>query len=298
MKKISILFVFFAITHVYSQGCSDAGICSFSNSDSENQSNNNNLEFGYIFGKGLEDVTYNGGFISYSRKINEKLSIATKINYSQANGSFGTLGNFSDAFLTGNYRINKNENSALSVSFGAKFPFTLGNRKINEFAVPLDYQPSLGTFDALFGLDYTYKKWNFDVALQLPVFQTNKNSYFDEYSASNDFPTTNLFRRKPDALARITRNITFKNFKNFTFKPNLLAIYHLGNDSYEDIFGNRQTINNSEGLTLNANLITDYKLNSFNILSLSLASPLIVREIRPDGLTRSFTLSLSLKHEF
>lgn len=298
MKNIITIIVSLLITNVYSQGCSDAGICSFSDSNLENKTQKNSLEFGYIFGKGLEDITYNSGFVSYARKINEKLSLALKVNYNQANGSFGTLGNFGDAFLSGNYTLNKKEKSALSVSFGAKIPFTLSNRKINEFSVPLDYQPSLGTFDALFGIDYTFKKWNFDAALQLSVFQTNKNSYFDEYSDSNNFPTTNLFRRKSDALARVTYNLTFKSLTNWTFKPILLAIYHLGNDTYEDIFGNRQTIENSNGLTLNANLITDYKINTFNIVSLSLASPLVVREIRPDGLTRSFTLSLSLKHLF
>jgi hypothetical protein len=88
-----------------------------------------------------------------------------------------------------------------------------------------------------------------------------------------------------------------KNQK-FTYKPNLLFIYHLGNDTYEDIFGNRQEIKNSEGLTINANYITNYKINTANSIEASIAFPIVYREIRPDGLTRSATLGISFKHSF
>lgn len=301
MKKFVLLsgLIIGSISSLYSQGCSDAGICTISTGQKEDttQHYKNALEIGYIFGKGIEDVIYNNGFITYTRTFSKKWSLNTRVTYNQARGSFGTLGQFSDVFLVANYTRVINEKSFLKPSFGLKIPFTSANLKINNIALPMDYQPSLGTFDALFGIDYTYEKWNFDAALQLPVWQTNRNSFFDEYSDSYDFPTTNLFRRKSDMLLRATYTVTTKN-KHWSFKPNILSIYHLGNDTYEDVFGKRQTIKKSEGLTINASIITDFEINSKNSLRLNVAAPLLVRDIRPDGLTRAFVTSFSYQYKF
>jgi hypothetical protein len=72
----------------------------------------------------------------------------------------------------------------------------------------------------------------------------------------------------------------------------------LGQDSYETIFGQRETISGSDGLTINGNLISAYSFNKKNSLELSLATPFVVRDIRPDGLTRSFVASLIYKIAF
>ncbi len=301
MKKIILLSVLIigSTPSLYSQGCSDAGICTISTGQKEDttQHYKNTLETGYTFAKGLEDVTYNNAFIAFTRAFSKKWSLNTRVTYNQASGKFGTSGQFGDIFLVANYTRVINKKSLLKPSFGLKIPFTSANLKINNIALPMDYQPTLGTFDALFGIDYTYKKWNFDAALQLPVWQTNRNAYFDEYSVSNDFPTTNLFRRKPDMLLRAAYTFTTKN-EHWSFRPNILGVYHMGNDTYEDVFGKKQTIKKSEGLTINAAIITDFEINSKNSLRINVAAPLLIREIRPDGLTRAFVTSLSYQYKF
>jgi hypothetical protein len=98
-------------------------------------------------------------------------------------------------------------------------------------------------------------------------------------------------------LVRATYTIKTKNEK-FIFKPNLLFIYHLGQDSYETIFGKRESISGSDGLTINGNLISSYNFNKTNSLELSLATPFLVRDIRPDGLTRKFVAGLIYKVSF
>ena len=181
--------------------------------------------------------------------------------------------------------------------FRMKFPFTRSNLKINGYSLPLDYQASFGIFDLIVGGNLNYKKWDFNAGLQLPVFTINANSYFKEYSGTNEFPSTNLFKRKADALFRTTYTCMTDSHK-FTFKPNILFLYHLGEDSYENIFGNREMINVSDGLTINGNLISVYHLNKKNSIELSLATPFVLREIRPDGLTRSFTAGVIYKVAF
>ena len=301
MKKISSIFVLlvFIITKLYSQGCSDAGICLITNSHhiDSTELKKNSLEVGYIFGKGLEDVIYNNGFIGYTRDLKKNWGLSSRITYNQASGNFGTLGRLGDIFFVMNYKKKFNKNSFLKPSFGLKIPLSASNFKINEISLPLDYQASLGTFDALVGIDYSYKKWSVDAVFQFPLWQINRNSYFDEFSVSNDFPTPNLFKRKPDILLRTAHTLNTKNKKWF-FKPNVMAIYHLGNDTYEDIFGKRQEIKNSEGITINASLITDYNINNKNSLRLNIAAPLLVREIRPDGLTRALVSSISYQYKF
>ena len=282
----------------FAQGCSDAGISSIGNSfQTTDKESKNGIEAGTIFGTGEADVTYISPYLNYTRTINERLSLSSKITYSVTSGNFGQRGAFGDVFLIGNYNWKPKTNTQWSSLLGFKIPFTSSNLKINEFSIPLDYQSSLGTFDLIAGLNLNYKKWDFNIAVQIPVFNNNKNSYFREFSNTDDFPSTNLFERKSDALFRTT--YTFQTAtKKFTFKPNVLFIYHLGEDSFENAFGDRETIKNSDGLTINGNIIGSYAINTKNTIELSLAAPFVVREVRPDGLTRKFTAGIIYKVSF
>ena len=297
----NILFALFGLlvsTLAWSQGCSDAGICSINKgfTDKEEQLKNN-LEYASIYSLGEADLQYLSHYISYTKRFNDRFAFTSKVTLSTAKGSFGTRTQFGDAFLIGNYTFKENKNKQWSVLFGAKFPFTASNLKINGYSLPLDYQSSLGTIDVFVGTNLNYKKWNFNAALQIPVINLNKNSYFKEYGGTNDFPSTNLFERKPDVLVRATYSIKTSN-KKFTFKPNVLFIYHLGEDSFENILGQKERIKGSDGLTVNGNLITSYALSKQSSLELSLATPFVVRDIRPDGLTRSFVLGLQYQYSF
>ncbi|MFE3847825.1 hypothetical protein ACFX5D_07585 [Flavobacterium sp. LB3P45] len=229
--------------------------------------------------------------------MNDRLSLSSKITYSVASGSFGKRGGLGDGYLIGNYNWKIKTKTQWSTLLSFKIPFTTSNQKINGFSLPLDYQSSLGTFDLIAGLNLNYKKWDLNTGFQIPPFNNNKNSYFKEFSNSDDFPSTNLFERKSDALFRTTYSFQIANNK-FTFKPNILFIYHLGEDNYENTFGKRENIKNSDGLTINGNLIVSYTINSKNSIELSVATPFVVREIRPDGLTRKFTGGLIYKYSF
>ena len=57
-------------------------------------------------------------------------------------------------------------------------------------------------------------------------------------------------------------------------------------------------IEGSQGLTLNWNLYLDYELNNDQALQLNVGSPFIIRDVRPDGLTRSFVASLEYRIKF
>ena len=297
MKKLICSIVIILISNsIHAQGCSDAGICSIGHGfQSDQKAFKNNIEVATIFGAGEADVTYFSPTLAYTRRFSDKFSLSTKVTFSSANGSFGTRAAFGDAFLIGNYAFKEKDNKQWSALFGWKIPFTSSNLKINNYSIPLDYQSSLGTFDLFLGTNYKYKNWDFNGAVQIPVFNNNKNSYFKEFSGTNDFPSTNLFRRKSDVLTRATYTI---KVKKFDFKPNLLFIYHVGLDTYENIFGKRESISGSDGLTINGNLISTYHFDTQNSLELSLATPFVVRTVRPDGLTRKAVLGLTYHYSF
>lgn len=299
MKKIFFILSFALIVNFsFAQGCSDAGLCSINHAFQSNEKEfRNTIEIAAIFGAGESDVSYFSPYITYSKRFNERYSFTSKVTFSAANGSFGTKSQFGDAYLIGNYTFKEKNKKQWSTLVGLKFPFNSSNLKINGYSLPMDYQSSLGTMDLFLGTNLRYKKWDFNGAVQIPVINWNKNSYFKEYSGTDDFPSTNLFKRKPDALLRATYSIKTTNNK-FIIKPNLLFIYHLGEDSFENIFGKRETIAGSDGLTINGNLITAYDINKQNGIELSLAVPFVVREVRPDGLTRSFVAGILYKYSF
>ena len=83
-----------------------------------------------------------------------------------------------------------------------------------------------------------------------------------------------------------------------TITPGLLPIFHLGEDEYTDVDGVVQSIAGSDGLTLNGTVFLDYQLGSGNALEFSIGFPFIVREARPDGLTRSFVLGIGYAKGF
>ncbi len=298
MRKIIVILSFFIYSFATAQGCSDAGICSVGSAFQQHTKlAKNQVELAPIFGTGQADVTYFSPYIAYTRKLNEKFAVSSKVTFSSASGSFGTRATFGDAYLIGNYSFKEKNNKQWNTLIGWKFPFTRSNLKINGYSLPLDYQASLGTFDLFLGTNFRYKKFDFNAAIQIPVFNLNRNSYFQEYSGTTDFVSTNLFERKSDALFRTTYTLQTMNQK-FTFKPNVLFIYHLGEDSFENIYGQRQNIKGSDGLTINGNLVSSYQLNSKNSIELSVASPFLVREVRPDGLTRGFVASVHYKIQF
>jgi hypothetical protein len=80
--------------------------------------------------------------------------------------------------------------------------------------------------------------------------------------------------------------------------PSVLPIYHLTNDNYIDEFNIKKEIVGSQGLTLNGNVYLDYEVNGKSIIQLNIRMSFIVRNSRPDGLTRSFIANLEYRIKF
>lgn len=300
MKRIAILLTFvFSQTLGNSQGCGDAGFCSVNSfkpisPDKPDKSYKNQLRLGFSGGGADYDITVFSSTLEFSRQLSSTLSMDAKLSSLMQSGNNIQSAGLSDVFVNVNYAASKKWKLIL----GGKIPLSDGNRKENGLALPMDYQSSLGTFDLILGVGYKLAKWQFSLGWQQPLTQNNNAFVADSYP--DDLPlrlfqSTNEYIRKGDLLLRISYQTALS--ERISFTPGILPIYHLGDDEFTNLNG-KQIINGSAGLTLNANLYFHYKASNRSGFELSLASPLVVRAVRPEGLTRSFVAGIQYLYSF
>lgn len=294
MKQlILIAFVLQVANQAMAQGCSDAGFCSLGALKETNimEEGKRRLDLGTNTGIGEQHTFTINPYIQYHTTINKHLSLLGKITATYAHGFLGSKFQVGDFYGLATYTFNE----GLRLLTGIKIPFTTANATTAEGrGLPLDYQSSLGTYDVVLGFSYIYKRhWEWNAALQAPVIQVNKNTFPpDDYTDSRvqHFAPTNLFRRRSDVLLRAGYYLSLG--KSITVKPNLLAIYHIGEDTYQTPSGIRTAIDGSRGFTLNGALSFVKQFGNSTRLELIAATPFITRKVRADGLTRSAVLNV------
>lgn len=297
--KIIVLALSILSATAYGQGCSDAGFCTINAfkpiGEEPVESLDNQFKVGTFYGSADHSIAVYGAYFVYNRQINESLGIDVKLTSLAQSGNDISVFGLSDIFLNANYRLTDH----LNVTLGAKVPLSGANKTLDGLALPMDYQASLGTFDLVLGLAYELQKIHFVVALQQPLTQ-NKNEFlassYPAGSALSAFQSTNQFKRSGDILLRVSYPITL--VEKLMLTPSILPIYHLANDKYTDESDVEMEIVGSQGLTLNGNLYLDYEINTKNHLQLNVGMPFVVRDARPDGLTRSLIANLEYKISF
>ncbi|MBB3054319.1 hypothetical protein [Mucilaginibacter gotjawali] len=298
MKALLILTIIIAMSlGGYAQGCSDAGFCSLGvlknhieDSVTVNQKRHA-IDFGVNYGLGEQNTSTINTYLQYQVNFNSRFSFQSKITATYATGFLGSTFDVGDVYGTINYAPKINSANSLNFIGGVKIPLSSGNDKnAAGKPLPLDYQASIGTYDAIGGVNYIVnRKWEFDAAVQVPVIQENKSTYFpEEYTDPRAlrFAPTNDFRRKSDLLGRIGYYFYLPQ-SAITLKPSLSGIYHVGTDTYENRFGDRVFIEGSQGFTLNGSIVATKTFKNANRFEIVAGTPFIVRKVRPDGLTRS-----------
>jgi hypothetical protein len=302
-KFKSILIVIalytFSVNCSYGQGCSDAGFCtieSFKPSSSDSLDVLiNQIKIGAFFGNADNSILVYGNSLEYSRQLNQQFGFDVKITSLAQNGNGISVIGFSDIFLNTNYKVG----NKIKLTLGGKIPLSKANKRYNNLPLPMDYQTSLGTFDLVFGVGYEVKNIQLVLAIQQPLTQNDNQFMATDYpidSKLRTFQPTNKFKRSGDVLLRASYPISMSS--KFKLTPSILPIYHLRNDRYTNESNKIIEIDGSRGLTLNANLYLDYKINSKNVIQINMGMPFITRTSRPDGLTRHFIANLEYRIKF
>lgn len=304
MKKINYqitltLLLFCTSINTFGQGCSDAGFCTIdsfipNNMESANAVNNQ-FKIGAFIGSADNSISIYGNYLEYNRQLNEKFSLDGKLTTLAQNGNGISVNGFSDFFVNANYKASER----MKFTLGAKIPLSSANKTSDNLPLPMDYQASLGTFDLIFGVGYELEKFQFVAAIQQPLTQNDNQFIASNYPMNSElrsFQSTNKFERSGDILLRVS----YPQQLNAKLKvtPSILPIYHLANDKFTDELNVKREIMGSQGLTLNGNVYLDYELDDKNYLQLNVGVPFIVREVRPDGLTRGFIANLEYRIKF
>lgn len=302
MKRI-ILFISgaFSILYLDAQGCSDAGFCTIGNlkPTAQNIAVKQKLSIGITNGVGDENVFVSTPSVQYDNQLSKQWAIQAKFTANYASGNLANVFGLGDLFVSGNYSTTNKQQWQTSYLVACKFPLNEGNLKKNHKSLPMQYQSSLGTVDAIAACSITNETWTFATAIQQPLTGINRNNFLPAYwndEAAKKYAPGNDFNRKADVLVK-ANYATNKN-KLWQFNVGLLGIYHLGKDTYIDgnISNQPIAIAGSDGLTLNATAAVACKLNKKINLVFIAGKPLVVRTIRPDGLTRQFSISTELAY--
>jgi hypothetical protein len=289
----------------FAQGCSDAGFCTIGsmkhNTAAFDSLYKSTLSFSFTSGLGDQDVFVFTPGIQYDRIINNNWAIQSKITGNYSSGDLGKAYGAGDLFLSGSYAISESEIRKHVFTMAFKFPLNLSDLRTMNQALPLTYQSSLGTIDWIGGYTFNSNLWLFSIAYQQPLTGTNRNTFLPEYRNTQEafnYSPTNDFKRKADALLRV--GYTINKFKKAKINLGLLSIYHLGNDTYinANISNSPILLEGSEGLTINVTGAINFKINKRMSAGINGGIPIVVRDSRPDGLTRSFVISPEINLKF
>ncbi len=279
------------------QGCSDAGFCTVNGLHPQEEMTQedgpkNQLKVGSFYGSADYSINVYGAYLEFRRQLNAAWGLSVKATSLGQNGNGISTFGLGDLFLNGTYQAN----GQLSFTLGAKIPFNRSDRSENGSHLPMDYQSSLGTYDLILGAAYQFAGWQISAGWQQPLIQNNnlfRPGFHPFNSDLSAFQNTYGFQRAGDVLLRISYPLTLNPKLSLT--PSLLPIYHLQNDRYQNFRGQEFEIEGSQGLTLNVNFYLAYSLSNSSALQLNAGFPLLVREARPDGLTRSFIANLEYR---
>jgi hypothetical protein len=298
MKSILFFTICLLSFNAFSQGCSDAGFCTVYNlkpQNNQHETHNNHLRSGLSVGKADFDISVIAAFLEYRRQLSSSFSVDIRLTQLSQSGNDISTSGLSDLYINAGYKVN----SAFSLTGGLKMPLNVSNKLKDGRALPMDYQSSLGTTDLILGAGFVSGSLQFNFAIQQPLSQNDNVFFPTEYPAGSplrEFPATNKFKRSGDVMLRVAYRALSGN--KWSVTPAVLPIFHLSNDKFTDTDGIEKEIEGSQGLTLNTNIFVDYKISESFSAQLNAGLPLLVRETRPDGLTRSFIAGVELKYTF
>ncbi len=328
MKRVLVLLSIIGLVRaqMLAQGCSDAGVCTagaigqlhlWQDSTADVVDYRHFARLGYSYAIGEQSTTIMQTNAEISIGIGPRLSVQAKVPYIWAIGNLGENSGIGDLIGTISYAIVKERERNLTAVLGVRLP--MGSSEAMNTVIttsggigrplPMPYQTGLGTTDLLMGINARKGGWVAAVAYQHVLHQGNKNTFSHEaWSGNTDAPgyfESYHLERANDLVGRIQYAY---GCGRLSLQPGLLGIYHLGMDSrlvlpQPSVWSNdttpfRWVVGGSQGLTLNLTADLRYKLSEQWAIEAMFATPVVTREVRPDGLTRSLVTGFGLRYRF
>ena len=310
IKKVELLLIIAAFTFAaksHSQGCSDAGFCTIgalnpqiiADTLGNEKVYKNNFHLSPTFAMGEQGVT----IFYYTPEVNlavvKGLNFQAKMPYVYAYGNLGSNYGIGDISTSLSYSHFLNKHSSLSFTLGSKIPTHNAATCENGRPLPMPYQRSLATYDGIIGVKFMYKTWNFSAGYQRVLANKNENGFLaSRWTGDADaqkYFVSNKLNRGADMLLRAEKIFILKKIN---LSAGLLGIYRLNKDKYTDATGVETELAGSSGVTLNITGSATYIFTPRSSFGLNFGFPVLVRETRADGLTRSMVVSLAYQINF
>ena len=311
-KNILTAFVLLSMLFVskisYSQGCSDAGLCSIDGGhgtmDSTVESSGMSVSLSNSVGIGDNSVLINSTGVSFSYSSDD-FSITAGVPFVITSGDLGSTSGLGDVLLTLGTNLYSDEDISWNATFGGKIATNNADLKNeNGLPMPMVNQTSMGTNDLIFLTSLKTGEWQFTTGVQTPL-NRNENSFtndivFEEFSPESEdyfenrgiYEPSRKFQRGSDVMLKIEKFFDLND--DLKVMGGILPVYRLENSVYEsELTGEDVEIIDSDGLTLNIIGSMNYKVSDISSFKLNLGFPVITRTVRADGLTRAIVATIS-----
>jgi hypothetical protein len=314
MNRLYGLIIVILINGVaFGQGCSDAGFCTMGAMKPDQPFNKRvplklrSVEVSFYRGTTTTSpVVYVGTIDMSFNIIDNKTFFQIKLPYQAVTGNFGNTGGLSDISYCITRNIYSSEEYNIGVTLGGKIPTNNSNLKDDKFdnPLPMYYQTSLGTYDAIAGVSLISRKWLFATGIQHPFNQNgNQFTYADwipVYEGGPDYVRTYApsyeLKRGTDIMLRVERNFRYSRV-NFTV--GLLPIWRITKDEIFDVnLNERVKLDGTLGMALSGIITAGYNFNVKSGIRLLLGHKITQRDVNPDGLTREMVSTLSYTYRF
>ncbi|MCK6617430.1 MAG: hypothetical protein L6Q51_07275 [Cyclobacteriaceae bacterium] len=316
--RLALLLAVLAGTtcNALAQGCSDAGFCTMGAMKPDQPFNKKvpvklrSMEVSFYRGTTtLSPIVYVANLDMSFNIIDSKTFFQIKLPYQAVTGNFGNTGGLGDISYCITRNLFSSEQFDISFTVGGKIPSNNSNLKDDKFNLPLPmyYQTSLGTYDAIAGISLVSRKWLFATGIQHP-FNKNGNTFqwadWDPVYKDGEgvdyvhkYDKAYKLKRGTDVMLRIERNFRFSRF-NFT--AGLLPIFRITKDEIEEppTSGTRIKPDGTTGMALSGIVTAGYSFNVKTGVRLLVGHKITQRDVNPDGLTRIMVTTISYFYRF
>ena len=297
---IIVLLIVLRKDNVQAQGCSDAGVCSISPSHSIaddsttiDRGATSSVSLTTSLGMGEQGVSIFQIIPEFNIGISKKFSLQARLPFVKINGNLDDVTGIGDVVMGLSFIANRKPSTNTVIYGGVKIPLSDANEKEKNRSLPMPYQVGIGTLDFIVGISHSFYNWQTTVGYQHVLDNGNKNEFTRSLWAENKdaqkYFESKGFIRGNDASLNVEYN--FK-MKKVNIAPGVLAIYRINKDQILDSSNVHYDIKGSDGITLNITGDATYEIGKKSTLRFQLGFPVIVRDVRADGLTRSFVINL------
>ena len=241
--------------------------------------------------------------LDFTSRVSPRSMVNIRIPFMFLKGKITSNQGLGDPLMTFNHILDSSNGYKLLLIAGLRIAAGSASRKYEKISLPMVYQLGLGTTDMLLGLKLQLKNHlSLAAGYQQPLVNRNQNEFdslalngFQEkkiLDPGNNYVISSKIKRKGDLVFRADKSIIYRNTD---IGAGIQGIYHLGQDRVEEKKGQTVSVNNSSGITCNANFFLIAHTRKTTEWNLAASIPLIQKKSYPDGLMRAFLVSAGFR---